>query len=121
MKKVQSFVKSLGFKLKETKLDIIMQVKNAIAKDKTKFKKTFTKMWGCSHGWVSRTCPNGVIYTLKFLLRAKSPLDYIDLILSMADQPNITISDMANMLVARGNKRKKNMFHPFNGMVAEMT
>ena len=121
MKKVQSFVKSLGFKPKETKLDIIMQVKNAIAKDKTKFKKAFTKMWGCSHGWVSRTCPHGVIYTLKFLLHAKSPLDYIDLILSMADQPNITISDMANMLVARGNKRKKHMFHPFNGMVAEMT
>ena len=65
--------------------------------------------------------PHGVIYTLKFLLRAKSPLDYIDLILSMPDQPNITIRDLANMLVARGNKRKKNMFHPFNGMVAEMT
>ena len=44
MKKVQSFVKSLGFKPKETKLDIIMQVKNAIAKDKTKFKKAFTTM-----------------------------------------------------------------------------
>lgn len=47
MKKVQSFAKSVGFKPKETKPDIIMQVKNAIAKDKTKFKKAITKMWGC--------------------------------------------------------------------------
>jgi len=37
----------------------------------------------------------------------------------MAHQPNIIISDMANMLVAHGNKRMKDMFHPFNGMVAE--
>ena len=39
----------------------------------------------------------------------------------MAHQPNIIINDMANMLVAHGNKRKKDMFYPFNGMVAELT
>ena len=63
----------------------------------------------------------GLIYALKFVLRAESPRDYVDLILPMAHQPNIIISDMANMLVAHGNKRKKDMFHPFNGMVAEPT
>ena len=121
LKEVQSFAKPLGFKPKGTKLDIIVQVKNAVSKDEAKFKKAFTKMWGCSGGWVSGTCPHGVIYTLKFVLRAESPRDYVDLILSMAHQPNIIISDMANMLVAHGNKRKKDMFHPFNGMVAEPT
>ena len=75
-------------------------------------------MWGCSGGWVSGTCPHGVIYAFKFLLHPKSPLDYVDLILSMADQPNIIISDMANILVARGNKRK-NMLHLFDTMLAE--
>lgn len=39
----------------------------------------------------------------------------------MAHLPNIIINDMANMLVAHGNKRKKDMFYPFNGMVAEPT
>ena len=39
----------------------------------------------------------------------------------MAHLPNIIINDMANMLVAHGNKRKKDMFYPFNGMVAELT
>ena len=121
LKDVQSFATSLGFKSKGTKLDIIVQVKNAVAKDEAKLNKAFTKMWGCSGGWASGTCPRGVIYALKFVLRAKSLRDYVDLILSMAHQPNIIVSDMANMLVARGNKRKKDMFHPFNGTVAKPT
>ena len=121
VKEVQSFASSLGFKGKGSKLVIIMQVKNAMAKDDSKFKKAFHKMWGSSGGWVSGPCPRGVIYALKFVLRAESPRDYIDLILSMAHQPNIIVSDMANMLVAHGNKRKTAMFSPFNGMIAEPT
>ena len=121
LKEVLSFAKSLGLKPNGAKLDIILQVKNAISKDEAKFQKAFRKMWGCSGGWVSGTCPHGVIYTLKFVLRAESPRDYVDLLLSMAHQPNIIINDMANMLVAHGNKRKKDMFYPFNGMVAELT
>lgn len=39
----------------------------------------------------------------------------------MALQPNIVVSDMANMLVAHGNKRRNEMFHPYNGMVTEPT
>ena len=54
---------------------------------------------------------------MKFVLRAESPRDYIDLILSMAHQPNIVVSDMANMLVAHGQKRNRDMFNPDNGMV----
>ena len=65
LKEVQSFAKSLSFKPKGTKLDIIVLVKNAVAKDEVKFKKAFTKMWGCSGGWVSGTCPHGVIYVPK--------------------------------------------------------
>ena len=121
LKDVQSFATSLSFKPKGIKLDIIVEVKNAVAKDEAKLNKAFTKMWGCSGGWVSGTYPRGVIYALKFVLRAKSLRDYVDLILSMAHQPNIIVSDMANMLVAHGNKRKKDMFHPFNGTVAKPT
>ena len=98
-----------------------MQIKQAISKDDEKFKKAFNKIWGRSGGWVSGTCPHGVIYALKFVLRAESPRDYIDLILSMAHQPNIVVSDMANMLVAHGQKRNREMFNPHNGMVAEPT
>ena len=121
VKEVISFANTLGLKPKGTKLDVILQVKHAISGDDGKFKKAFKKLWGCSGGWVSGTCPHGVIYALKFVLRAESPRGYVDLILSMAHQPNIIVSDMANMLVAHGNKRKMNMFRPFNGMVADPT
>lgn len=67
------------------------------------------------------TCPHGIIYTLKFVLWAESPRDYVHLLLSMAHQPNSIINDMAKMLVAHGNKRTKDMVYPFNGMVAEPT
>lgn len=120
-KEVSSFASTLGLKPKGTKLDVIMQVKHAISKDDAKFKKAFKQLWGCSGGWVSGTCPHGVIYALKFVLRPESPRDYVDLILSMAHQPNIIVSDMANMVVAHGNKRERNMFRPFNGMVAAPT
>ena len=98
-----------------------MQVKHAISKDDAKFKKAFKQLWGCSGGWVSGTCPHAIICALKFVLRAENPRDYVDLILSMAHQPNIIVSDMANMVVAHGNKRERNMLRPFNRMVAEAT
>ena len=89
--------------------------------DAEKFKKVFNKIWGRLGGWVSGTCQHGVIYALKFVLRTESPRDYIDLILSMAHQPNIVVSDMANMLVAHGQKRNRDMVSPHNGMVAALT
>lgn len=39
----------------------------------------------------------------------------------MAHQPNIVVSDMANLLVAHGQKRNRDMFSPHNGVVAEPT
>ena len=114
---VQSFARSLGAQPKGSKLDLIMKIKNFISKDQEKFQKAFSKLWGCSGGWVSGACPHGVIYTLKFVLRSESPRDYADLLLSMDHQPNVTVIDMANMLAAHGNKRQPDMFHPHNGMV----
>jgi len=59
------------------------------------------------------------VYVLKFVLRAESPRDYVNLLLSMKVQPNVTIIDMANMVASHGNKRQRNMFYPHSGMVAE--
>ena len=66
-------------------------------------------------------CTHGIVYGLKFVLRAESPRDYIDILLSMKHQPTICIIDMAHMVVAHGNKRKQNMLHPHDGRVAEAT
>ena len=55
LKEILSFAKSLGLKPNGAKLDIILQVKNAISKDEAKFQKAFRKMWGWSGGWVLGT------------------------------------------------------------------
>ena len=59
-----------------SKMDIIMRIKAATLKDGKKFCKIFAK-------WLSFSCPHGVVYYLKFLLRFESSRDYVDGLLSM--------------------------------------
>ena len=58
------------------------------------------------------------MYALKFLLRAESPRDYVDILLSRKVQPNIVICDIAPMVATSGNNRKPGMFHPNQGRLA---
>ena len=110
VKDAKAFARSLGLPGSGSKLDIIMNIKRAIGKNDNNFKKAFSKLWGCSGGWASATCPHGVVYALKFLLRRESPRDYVDILLSMKYQPNITVVDVANIVAKHGNNRKKGMF-----------
>ena len=112
---VAKLAKTLGLKNCGSKLDAIMKIKSLISDNDEKFKKTFSKLWGCPGGCLSGTCPHGVVYVLKFVLCAESPRDYEDVLLSMKFQPNICIIDMAHMVVAHGNKRKPNIFSPNDG------
>ena len=121
LKHTQAFAKKLGLTGKGSKLDIIMNIKNAVENNEQKFKKAFFKLWGCSGGWASGTCPHGVVCAVKFLVCSESPQDYVDILLSMEHQPNITIVDVANLVAAHGNGRKKDMFSPHNSMVMEPT
>ncbi len=50
-------------------------------------------------------CPCGIVYSIKFNLRAESPRDFADLLLSWKHFPNITIYDYPRGLVAHTNKR----------------
>ena len=119
LKDTQSFAKKLGLTRKGSKLDIIMNIKHAVENNEDKFKKAFFKLWGCSGGWASGTCPHGVVYALKFVIRSECPRDYVDILLSMKHQPNIIIVDVANLVAAHGNNRKKKMFSPHNGMLVD--
>ena len=122
---IKQIAKGIGIKgdkvNKGSKMDIIMHIKNCISKDDEKFNKTFSKLWGSSGGWVSLVCPHSVVYGLKFVLRAESPRDYVDLLLSMKYLPNVVISDMANLIARQGNDRSPGMFSPNDGMITEPT
>lgn len=66
-------------------------------------------------------CHCGIVYSIKFYLRAESPCDFADLLLSWKHFPNITIYDYPRGLVAHTNKRMPlhPPFHPFEGRVQD--
>jgi len=66
-------------------------------------------------------CPCGIVYSIKFNLRAESPRDFADLLLSWKHFPNITIYDYPRGLVAHTNNRQPlhPPFHPFEGRVQD--
>ena len=68
--------------------------------------------------WLSASCPHGIVYALKFLLRAQSPRDYVDILFSMKVQPNIVILDIAPMVATSGNNWKPGMCNPNLGWLA---
>ncbi len=45
-------------------------------------------------GWSVILCPHGVVYSIKFNLRAESPRDFADLLLSWKHIPNVSIYDL---------------------------
>ena len=84
-------------------MDLIINIRKTISDDEANFIK---KIWGYFGGWLSAVCPHGFVYGLKFVLRAESPRDYFDILLSMKHQPTMRIIDMTHMVVAHGNKRR---------------
>ena len=120
LREIQAIAESVGISRKGSKLDIVNRIKSTI-NNKDTFNKVFKKMFGSSGGWLSFACVHGIIYAAKFLLRAESPRDYIDVMRSFKHRPNILICDMAHMVARHENKTCRNLFAPFEGRVAEAT
>ncbi|KAL0155116.1 hypothetical protein M9458_049379, partial [Cirrhinus mrigala] len=74
-------------------------------------------------GWSVVLCPHGVVYSLKFNLRAESPRDFVDLLLSWQHLPNVTIYDFARGLATHANFRVPSSlpFQPYEGRLADST
>ena len=70
-----------------------MRIKTAILTDDSKFRKVFSNIWGHSGGWLTFSCPHGVLYYLKCLLRSENSRDDIDGLLSMKHIPNTVVID----------------------------
>jgi len=74
-------------------------------------------------GWAVITCPCGVVYSTKFNIRAESPRDFADLMLSWKPFPNVAIYDFARGLAAHVNLYEADSlpFSPHEGRLAEPT
>lgn len=67
------------------------------------------------------TCPCSVVYGVKFNLRAESPRDFTDMLLSMKHFPNVTLYDFARGLATHANVREPGIFRPHQGRLLEPT
>ena len=68
-------------------------------------------------------CPCGIVYSIKVNLRAESPRDFMDLLLSWKHIPNVVVYDFARGLVTHGNLRDpENVpFSPHEGRLLQPT
>ena len=98
LRKVKSVAKTCMVSTVGSKMDIIMRINAAALKDGKICREIYSKIWGHSGGWLSFSCPQGVVYYLKFLLRSESSRDYVDRLLSMEHLSNITVIDLAHIV-----------------------
>ncbi len=118
---VKKLARKANVSTKGSKLDIINRIRNGLFRDSSKFNKILLQRFGHSGGWLTVACKHGVIYSIKFLLRAESPRDYTDVLRSLKHRPNVFINDMAHMVAAHGNRYMDGFFSPHEGRVAAAT
>ena len=98
LKKVKKAARSCNVSTVGSKIDIIMRIKAAILAEDSKFIKIFSNIWGHSGGWLTFSCPHGVVYYLKLLLRSESSRNYIDGLLSIKHIPIVVLTDTAHII-----------------------
>ncbi|XP_006825073.1 uncharacterized protein LOC102807716 [Saccoglossus kowalevskii] len=117
--KVKEICSTCNIAATGSKYDMVLRIRQALIKNDNIMNKVFQKIWGASGGWLSASCPHRIVYAVKFLIRAESPRDHVDLIRSFKVQPSVVIVDMPHMVARHGNIRHPQMFHPYDDRVAE--
>ncbi|KAK7929809.1 hypothetical protein WMY93_006204 [Mugilogobius chulae] len=101
---LRDLVKSCGLNNNGSKIDLLLRLRKEM-KTRSTYDKVFEKVWGASGGLAVILCPCGIVNAVKFNLRAESPRDYADMLLSFKHFPNITVYDFARGLAAHTNLR----------------
>ncbi|KAK0135142.1 HMG domain-containing protein 3 [Merluccius polli] len=120
VEEVRALCKACGLDNKGSKTDLVVQLQQKMS-NRVTYNKVFQKVWGASGGLAVITCPCGVVYSVKFNLRAESPRDYVDMLLSWKHFPNISVYDYARGLAVHANRRQPDTFEPFQGRLLEPT
>ncbi|ROL49996.1 HMG domain-containing protein 3 [Anabarilius grahami] len=119
---VRKLCRACNIDTKGSCLDLITSLKENM-KSRQTYDKVFQSIWGASGGWSVILCPHGIVYSIKLNLRAESPRDFADLLLSWKHFPNVCIYDFARGLATRTNLRVPHSlpFQPYEGRLSEPT
>ncbi|XP_056453234.1 uncharacterized protein LOC130387964 [Gadus chalcogrammus] len=120
VQEVRALCKQCGVDDKGSKIDMVMRLSDKMS-NRVTYNKVFEKVWGASGGWAVITCPCGVVFSVKFNLRAESPRDFVDLLLSWKHLPNVAVYDYARGLALHANRRQPGIFAPFQGRLLDPT
>uniref|UniRef100_A0A1A8MZX4 SAP domain-containing protein n=1 Tax=Nothobranchius pienaari TaxID=704102 RepID=A0A1A8MZX4_9TELE len=104
LSEIKNLCKKCGIDGRGSKMDLVRRLRDEMD-SRAIYNQVFKKVRGASGGWAVITCPCGVVYSLKFNLRAERPSDFADLLLSWKIFPNITVYDNASGLVSHINER----------------
>ncbi|RXN15285.1 HMG domain-containing 3 isoform X2 [Labeo rohita] len=117
---VRKLCRECGLDSHGSRSDLLLRLSNEM-KSRQAYDKIFEKIWGASGGWAVIMCPCGIVYSIKCNLRAESPRDFADLLLSWKHMPNVIIYDFARGLATHMNLREseKVPISPFEGRLAE--
>ncbi|XP_032363147.1 uncharacterized protein LOC116675469 [Etheostoma spectabile] len=119
---VRTLCKECGVDSCGSKKDLILRLRTEM-QNRQAYDKVFQKIWGASGGLAAIMCPCGVLYSLKFNIRAEGPRDFADMLLSWKHMPNISVYDFAQGLVNHTNVRvpENPPFQPNEGRLAPPT
>ncbi|KAL1250956.1 hypothetical protein QQF64_018752 [Cirrhinus molitorella] len=119
---IRKLCKECGVDSIGSKSDLLERLSSEM-KSRQTYDKVFEKIWGASGGWAVVMCPCGIVYSIKCCLRAESPRDFSDILLSWKHIPNIVIYDFARGLATHTNLRYPEAltFTPHEGRLADPT
>ncbi|KAF7658616.1 hypothetical protein LDENG_00009970 [Lucifuga dentata] len=119
---IQKLCKTCSVSTRGSRVDLIIRLREKM-KSRHIYDKVFQSVWGAPGGWSVLLCPHGIVYSLKFNLRAEGPRDFADLLLSWKHLPNVCVYDNARGLATHTNLRipENPPFQPHEGKLTDPT
>ncbi|XP_048015441.1 uncharacterized protein LOC125247933 [Megalobrama amblycephala] len=119
---IRNLCRECGLDATGSRTDLLLRLSQEM-KSREAYDKVFEKIWAASGGWAVIMCPCGIVYSLKCNIRAESPRDFADMLLSWKHMPNIVIYDFARGLSTHTNLRQPQTipFSPFEGRLMDPT
>ncbi|XP_039602222.1 LOW QUALITY PROTEIN: uncharacterized protein LOC120524435 [Polypterus senegalus] len=119
---IRKLCKQCKLDSKGSKMDLVMRLR-AKMQTRSTYDKVFQKVWGASGGWAVIMCPCGVVYSVKFNIRAESPRDYADMLPSWMHILNVVVYDFARGLVNHCKlwEPERPLFNPNEEQLTEAT